>query len=56
MFKVGDRVKAIRLGVMGIVINVSDYRPPEMRYAVELDGGWDDYYFCGEGDIAYVDE
>ena len=51
MFEVGDRVYIKKERLTGRVINVSDYRPPDMKYVVDLDGNWADYYFCGEDDL-----
>ena len=48
-FKVGDRV-VVRLesgDYKGTVHNVSDYRPPEEKYAVDLDEYKEDYVFVG---------
>ena len=33
----------------GVVENVSDYREPSMKYAVDI--GWDDFVFVGENSI-----
>lgn len=33
----------------GVVENVSDYREPSMKYAVDI--GWDDFVFVGESSI-----
>lgn len=33
----------------GVVVNVSDYREPSMKYAVDI--GWDDFVFVGESSI-----
>lgn len=33
----------------GIIENVSDYREPNMKYAVDV--GWDDFVFVGERSI-----
>lgn len=40
----------------GTVVNVSDYREPSMKYAVELDIGLDDYVFVGEDQIILYKE
>lgn len=33
----------------GVIENVSDYREPSMKYAVDI--GWDDFVFVGEESI-----
>ena len=38
---------------VGTVVNVSDYREPAMRYAVDVGGS--DYVFAGDGDIREVE-
>lgn len=35
----------------GTVVNISEYRPPEMKYAVDLDEYKDDFVFVGEEKI-----
>ena len=56
MFEVGDRVCIKKIGLTGKIISVSDYRPPDMKYVVDLDGNWADCYFCGEDDLERSNE
>lgn len=51
--KVGDYVTVISDELkeyVGKVVNISDYRPPEMKYAVDIKG-LDDYVFVGDNHI-----
>ncbi|EAC7121854.1 hypothetical protein [Listeria monocytogenes] len=49
-FKVGDRVTWSNYKIAnGKIINISDYRPQTMKYAVDF--GFNDLVFCGQDDI-----
>lgn len=37
----------------GKVVNVSEYRPPKEKYAIDLDVYKDDYVFVGEDMLEY---
>ncbi|MDT0064589.1 hypothetical protein QJV38_07100 [Listeria cossartiae subsp. cayugensis] len=48
--KVGDRVTWSNYKIAnGKIINISDYRPQTMKYAVDF--GFNDLVFCGQDDI-----
>jgi hypothetical protein len=51
MFEVGDIVRIKKIGLIGKIISVSDYRHPIMKYVVDIDGNWTHCYFCGEDDL-----
>lgn len=48
--KVNDRV-LVQHVYRGTIINISDYRPPESKYAIQLDQGCEDLIFVGDMDI-----
>ena len=54
-FNVGDRVVVHTKATdyHGKVVNVSEYRPPEEKYAIDLDIYKDDYIFVGEDVLEY---
>ena len=57
--KVGDRVVVTDvLGhtFEGEIVNISDYRPPNMRYAVDIGEYADDYVFVGDSQIRELKE
>lgn len=51
--KVGDRVWVNKVH-RGTIANVSDYRPPSMKYAVDLDNYEGDYIFVGEDALSLI--
>lgn len=54
--KVGDMVIASDLnGVQfkGKIININEYRPPEVKYALDIDG-FDDIVFVGDEQIIKI--
>lgn len=51
--KVGDRV-LVNKAHRGTIANVSDYRPPSMKYAVDLDNYDGDYIFVGEDALSLI--
>ncbi|ECJ9723956.1 transposase (plasmid) [Listeria monocytogenes] len=49
-FKVDDKVTWIKdKNVTGKIVNISDFRVPTMKYAVDF--GFNDLVFCGQEDI-----
>lgn len=40
----------------GVVVNVSDYREPDLKYAIALDDYTDDYVFVGDKQIVKIKE
>lgn len=49
-YKIGDRV--IVFGkYQGVIINISRYRPSDMKYAIDLDEYKDDVVFAGHSDL-----
>ena len=51
--KVGDRVW-VNKSIRGTIANVSDFRPPSMKYAVDLDNYDGDYIFVGEDALSLI--
>lgn len=39
--------------LVGVIYNINDYRPPEYRYAVDVDG-FDDCLFLGRGHLTKI--
>lgn len=56
-FKPRDRVLVNIYGILypGTVVNVSDYREPSMKYAVDLDAYKDDLMFVPESALIKED-
>lgn len=50
---IGDRVW-VNKSLRGTIANVSDYRPPSMKYAVDLDNYEGDYIFVGEDALSVI--
>ena len=51
--KVGDRV-LVNDKYLGTIVNISDYREPEFKYAIDLDCYKDDLVFVGDANITCV--
>ena len=59
VLKVGDRVvvtDSLCHEFEGEIVNISDYRPPNQRYAVDIGEYADDYVFVGDGQIRKLEE
>ncbi len=57
--KVGDRVvvtDALGHQFEGEIVSINDYRPPNMRYAVDIGEYADDYVFVGDSRIRKLEE
>ena len=55
MFKVSDRVLVLGK-YKGAIYNVNDYRPPEMKYAVDIDDYPDNPVFLGDKHMTLLEE
>ena len=49
-YKIGDRVVVFGK-YHGVIINISLYRPSDMKYAIDLDEYTDDVVFAGDLDV-----
>lgn len=53
-FKVKDRVitksRLTDETFEGVIVNINDFRPPEAKYALDIDG-FNDLVFLGEDDL-----
>jgi hypothetical protein len=58
LIEVKDRVAIYnnqkRATHLGTVVSVNDFRPPEQKYAVDVDGYDDDVLFFGEEDLKVI--
>ena len=58
LIEVKDRVAIYnnqkRATHLGTVVSVNDFRPPEQKYAVDVDGYDDDVLFFGEDDLKVI--
>ena len=58
LIEVHDRVAIYnnqkRATHLGTVVSVNDFRPPEQKYAVDVDGYDDDVLFFGEDDLKVI--
>lgn len=58
LIEVHDRVAIYnnqkRATSLGTVVSINDFRPPEQKYAVDVDGYDDDVLFFGEEDLKVI--
>lgn len=53
-FKLRDIVKIKNTELIGKVANINDFRPPETKYAIDVEGA-SDFIFAGDDDLELLE-